>query len=399
MIELTWSHCSYSKTTRNITTMSEKITFKEWLVNFFKGVWQVLCWIGRAFNPKYKSIFGRICWGAITLCIIAFTCMIGKAWYREFYERPYHRADHQCISANLTFCKPSYSDKPGWIQNIKTGEVITKDIDWISISADEDSLMVFSRKGKRGYINRFSGEISIPAQYDKAWIFAEGVAAVAEKDSVYFINHDGQPINGKKFRYNAKNRGYVYHGGHCAIAVDGGMMGLIDLDGNWAVSPDYDWIVSECKNYWKMRKGGSQTGLWYAFNDKAEPVTDTGYHNLEISEDLGIVVTLPNHLQTAYGFDGTRSENFMVRDIEEMTYNKPEWDENGDREVGITTLMRYRTPDGHEGLCTTGGDIITEPLYWSIQPIDRDTYLCSYKDTQAGVIINSKGEIVKNRNE
>lgn len=399
MIELTWSHCSYSKTTRNITTMSEKITFKEWLVNFFKGVWQVLCWIGRAFNPKYKSIFGRICWGAITLCIIAFTCMIGKAWYREFYERPYHRADHQCISANLTFCKPSDSDKPGWIQNIKTGEVITKDIDWISISADEDSLMVFSRKGKRGYINRFSGEISIPAQYDKAWIFAEGVAAVAEKDSVYFINHDGQPINGKKFRYNAKNRGYVYHCGHCAIAVDGGMMGLIDLDGNWAVSPDYDWIVSECKNYWKMRKGGSQTGLWYAFNDKAEPVTDTGYHNLEISEDLGIVVTLPNHLQTAYGFDGTRSENFMVRDIEEMTYNKPEWDENGDREVGITTLMRYRTPDGHEGLCTTGGDIITEPLYWSIQPIDRDTYLCSYKDTQAGVIINSKGEIVKNRNE
>lgn len=379
--------------------MSEKITFKEWLVNFFKGVWQVLCWIGRPFNPKYKSTFGRICWGAITLCIIAFTCMIGKAWYREFYERPYHRADHQRISANLTFCKPSYSDKPGLIQNIKTGEVITKDIDWISLSADEDSLMVFSRKGKRGYINRYSGEISIPAQYDKAWIFAEGVAAVSANDSVYFINHAGQPINGKKFRYNAKNRGYVYHGGHCAIAVDGGMMGLIDLNGNWAVSPDYDWIVSECKNYWKMRKGGSQTGLWYAFNDKAEPVTDTGYHNLEISEDLGIVVTLPNHLQAVYGFDGTRSDNFMVRDIEEMTYNKPEWDENGDREIGITTLMRYRTPDGHEGLCTTAGDIITEPLYWSIQPIDKDTYLCSYKDTQAGVIVNSKGEIVRHRNE
>lgn len=43
----------------------------------------------------------------------------------------------------------------------------------------------------------------------------------------------------------------------------------------------------------------------------------------------------------------------MVRDIEEMIYNKPEWDENGDRQVGIATLMRYRTPDGHEGLCTT----------------------------------------------
>lgn len=379
--------------------MRENITFKEWLVNFFKGVWQVLCWIGRAFNPKYKSIFGRVCWGAITLCIVAFTLMIGKAWHHEFYERPYRYSDLQRISANLTFTKPSSGDNPGYIQNHQTGEVITKGIDWISLSADEDSLMVYSQKGKRGYINRYSGEISIPAQYEKAWVFSDGVAAVANNDSVYFINHSGKPINGKKFHYNAKNRGYVYHGGHCAIAVDGGKMGLIDMKGYWAVLPEFDWIVSECNNFWKMRKGGSETGLWYAFNDKAEQVTETGYPILEISEDLGIVATLPNHLQVAYGFDGTKSDNFMVRDMEEMTYNKPEWDENGDRQVGITTLMRYRMPDGHEGLCTVNGDIVTEPLYWEVQPISKDTYLCTYKDTQAGVIINSKGEIVKQQNK
>lgn len=148
-----------------------------------------------------------------------------------------------------------------------------------------------------------------------------------------------------------------------------------------------------------MRKGGNQTGLWYAFNDKAEQVTENGYPYLEISEDLGIVVTLPNHLQTVYGFNGSKSDNFMVRDIEEMTYNKPEWDENGDRKVGIATLMRYRTPDGHEGLCTVNGDIVTEPLYWEVQPISKDTYLCTYKNTQAGVIVNSNGEIVKQQNE
>ncbi|MEZ3591326.1 MAG: WG repeat-containing protein [Muribaculaceae bacterium] len=378
--------------------MSNKITFKEWLVNFFKGVWQVLCWIGRAFNPKYKSVFGRVCWAAITLCVIAFTIMIGKAWYHEFYERPYHRADHQRISANLTFSKPSYSDKPGWIQNHQTGAVITKNIDWITISSDEDSLMVFSQKGKRGYINRFNGKISIPARYDKAWVFSEGMAAVADKDSVFFIDHSGNPINERKFRYNAKTRGYVYHGDLCAIAIDGGLMGLIDRDGNWAVQPEYDWIVSECNNFWRMRKGDSHIGLWYAFNDKGEQVTETGYPILEISKDLGIVATLPNHLQVAYGFDGTKSDNFLVRDIEEMTYNKSEWDENGEREVGIATLMRYRMPDGHEGLCTVGGDIVTEPVYWEIQPISKDTYLCTYKDTQAGVVINSKGEIVKHEN-
>lgn len=48
-----------------------------------------------------------------------------------------------------------------------------------------------------------------------------------------------------------------------------------------------------------MRTGDSETGLWYAFNDKAEQVTHEGYPILEISEDLGTVATLPNHLQIA----------------------------------------------------------------------------------------------------
>lgn len=40
--------------------MNQKITFKEWLANFFKGIWQALCWVGRAFNPKYKTTFWRV---------------------------------------------------------------------------------------------------------------------------------------------------------------------------------------------------------------------------------------------------------------------------------------------------------------------------------------------------
>lgn len=375
--------------------MGEKITFKQWLANLWKGLWQALCWVGRAFNPKYKSIFGRFCWGAITLCIIAFTFMMGTAWYDEFYKSPYRYADHQRISANLNYCKPNSDDIPGYIQNHQTGEIITGNVDWISISADEDSLMVFSCKGKRGYINRFSGEISIPAQYDKAWVFSEGVAAVALRDSVFFIDHSGQPANNAKFRYNAKNRGYVYHGGHCAIAVDGGKMGLIDRNGNWAVQPDYDWIVSECNNYWRMRKEDKNTGLWYAFNDKAEQVTEEGYPEITITEDLGVVATLPNHLQVSYGFDGTKSDDFIIQDMEKMYYDKDEWNENGDRKIDVTTLLKYRMSDGYEGLCKANGDIVTAPLYWEIFPITKDTYLCRYKNADVGVIIDSTGKIVK----
>lgn len=80
-----------------------------------------------------------------------------------------------------------------------------------------------------------------------------------------------------------------------------------------------------------------------------------------------------------------------------MYYDKDEWDEEGNKLIDAITLMRYRMPDGYEGLCTVSGDIVTEPLYWEVLPLTKDTYLCRYKDANAGVIINSKGQIVGNR--
>ncbi len=313
-------------------------------------------------------------------------------------EELHRYGDKQRISNQLTFIKPRHSTKSGIIQNFITGEILVKGIDWIALPADEDSLIVYSKDDKRGYINRFSGEIAIPAKYPKAWVFSSGVAAVSEGDSIYYIDHSGRAINNKKFAYNPKNHGYVFHGGYCAMAIDDGLMGLIDRDGNWAVEPKYQWIISEANNFWRAREGDSQTGLWYALNDWAELVTEIGYPEITISEDLGIVATLPNHLQVSYGFDGTKSAKFLCRDLEKMYYDKDEWDEEGNKIMDATTLMRYRMSDGYEGLCTVDGDIITDPIYWEVTPITKDTYLCKYKEASAGVIVNSKGEIVQHQN-
>ena len=378
--------------------MSNKITFKNWLANLGKGLWQAICWVGRCLNPKYKTPFWRIIWSVLTICIVVATCIITHVWYQMEREELHRFGHKQRISNQLTFVKPRYSTKPGIIQNFITGEVIAKDIDWIALPADEDSLIVYSKDDKRGYINRFSGEIAIPAKYSKAWVFSGGVAAVAEGDSVYFIDHSGKAVNNKKFAYNPKNHGYVFHGDYCAMAVDDGLMGLIDRNGNWAVEPKYQWIISEANNFWRAREGDSQTGLWYALNNRAELVTEIGYPEITISEDFGIIATLPNHLQVSYGFDGTKSDKFLCRDLEKMYYDKDEWDEEGNKIIDATTLMRYRMSDGYEGLCTVDGDIITEPIYWEIAPITKDTYLCKYKDASAGVIVNSKGEIVQHQN-
>lgn len=378
--------------------MSSRITFKDWAANFFKGVWQVICWIWRIFNPKYKTRFWRVIWAVITLCVVIVTCIIVRLWYRAECRDNQEWVHKEKISHHIAFVKPQRSGKPGFIQNINTGEVITKNVDWIAVSSDEDSLVVYAKDNKRGYINRFSGEISIPAKYDKAWVFLSGIAGVAEKDSVYFIDHSGRPINKKKFKFNPKNSGYVYHGEYCNITTENGLMGLVDRNGNWAVKPEYDWIVAEANNYWRMRKGDKDNGLWFAFNDKAEQVTEEGYPNIEISEDLGVVATLPNHLQISYGFDGIKSDIFIVRDYETMYYDTEKYDDNGEKIYSPTTLRRYRMPDGYEGLCKEDGTIVTEPQYWEVTPVGKDLYLCKYKNTSSAAIVDSKGEVVKHQN-
>lgn len=151
--------------------MSNKIAFKSWLANLGKGLWQAICWVGRCLSPKYKTPFWRVIWSVLTICVIVCTCIITRVWYQAEREQLNRFGEKQRISKQLVFMKPSHSDKPGIIKNINTGEVVAKGIDRISLPADEDSLIVYSKDNKRGYINRFSGEIAIPAKYPKAWVF------------------------------------------------------------------------------------------------------------------------------------------------------------------------------------------------------------------------------------
>lgn len=374
--------------------MNHKISFKEWLGKIFKGVWQALCWIGRAFNPKYKTVFWRVIWGIITVCVVIFTGILVYQ-YNYYHTREINRyGDSERISYYYKFFKPY--GKKGVIQHIRSGKVTVKDIDWIALCEDTDSLFVFARKGKRGYINRYTGQVAIPEQYPAAWNFSSGIAAVADGDSVMLINCKGERVHDTKFYRHPANRGYLYHGNFCAMTAPDGRMGLIDREGKWGLAPKYEHVEAAPKNFWKVKETTENGGLYYTYNDSAEKVIESGYQKLEISEDLGIVVTLPTHLQVSYGFDGIKSDQFLCRDIETMYYNTDEKDDEGNFIVEASTLMRYRMSDGYEGLCTVDGTIITEPLYWEVLPISKDTYLFKYKD--AGVIINSKGEIVKHQN-
>lgn len=97
----------------------------------------------------------------MTIGVLTGTCiMIYEYNSYKTRDNDYGYPDIQRISHNYKFEKRG--SKPGTIINIQTCEVTEKDIDWIAFFTDEDSLMVYSKNGKRGYINRFNGKVAIP---------------------------------------------------------------------------------------------------------------------------------------------------------------------------------------------------------------------------------------------
>lgn len=368
--------------------MKKEISFKMWLSVFFGGIWQ---FIRNLFSWKNKGPVGKfvgVCIGILALFICA---AIAYAIHDDICRENIwlNRSD---VSNRMQFIRKCYSNEPGWISPQLSNEKLIDNVEWVVTPENEDSLAVFSQNGKRGYFNRYTGREVIPAKYDAAWVFSNGIAAVAEDDSIRFINEKGVPAMTKAFARDYKLN-HVFHGNYCIMGDGKGAIGLIDKTGNWIINPEYDEVIPATHNYWKMRKGKGSAALWYAFTDKAEPVNMDGVKLLEINEDLGVIYTLPNHLKLIVDFDGNRQEKFLCQDIEPMYYNSDNRDKEGNLIEERTTLYRYRISDGYEGLCKANGDIVTEPLYWMVKPIGKDLYHCTYKDTNSGVIINSNGEI------
>jgi hypothetical protein len=81
------------------------------------------------------------------------------------------------------------------------------------------------------------------------------------------------------------------------------------------------------------------------------------------------------------------TENVVDEDVEEIL-------EESYHPKATARLRAYVAGDGYEGLMTADGHKVTMPLYWDIEALGYDLYLCSAKNGDK-VIVNGKGEVVK----
>ena len=133
--------------------------------------------------------------------------------------------------------------------------------------------------GLWGYINE-SGEEVIPAQYEDAQDFSEGLAAV-EIDGLYgFIDVSGEMVIAPQFEGVGSEFAYE----NCVIQ-ENGMQGVIDQTGKVILEVNYLSVTLCCETYYvvqcedKMYQVLDQSGNVMA-EDEAEiyMVTDSGYY-------------------------------------------------------------------------------------------------------------------------
>ena len=233
--------------------MKKKISFKLFFAVLWRGVCQVFEFIAKVFGYKDQSTYAKVVWrifaGCITSLVALFTGVFLYAFATEVvyddWIRPHTNDEYvfeeKHISNHIVF--QDLYGPTGRIYDELQKKVLLTEVDWVVTSEDKDSLAVFSKEGKRGYVNRFTGEVAVPLSFTRAWVFSEGLAAVEKDNELVFIDHSGNVVIDKDFDVHFNQPSYAFKNGYCVIqdAVSG-KEGLIDMKGEWVLNPEYDNI-------------------------------------------------------------------------------------------------------------------------------------------------------------
>lgn len=393
----------------------KRISARVFFTVVWKGVCQALGWFFGLFGYNREGKFAKCVWGLFSLSAAIIVAYVAGAMIyiscMDFYRIHCQASEDYCNTTYISRNVMMYSNEKdqSYILNTHTGKKTLKNIAWIRKPLGvQDSLIVFSNGKKRGYFNKFTGEVAIPAKYTRAWVFSDGIASVEEDGVIKFIDAHGNQMFDRTFTYYPSHDGYVFHGGYCVVDEDDDdRYGLINTQGVNVLPEEYsDISVSWNLRYWRLCKD-NYSGV---YNNELQPVLPMMECVLSVHADV-IDVTMPDNTLRKYDLKGNLIDDFYIADFDyleydlEETYPNYERGYNEDKEEvvflsGIThktaraRLGAYQAGNYHFGLMTPEGHVVTLPKYESIKAIGPDTYLCEVNHGEKE-ILNGRGERVK----
>lgn len=375
--------------------------------NSFK---QAARWVARMFGYKAESRFGRVMWyvfftSAAIVTLIVAVVLVTRVFksVKEYHEaRRYERMvnsstylhdyDNKYVSPYVIYHDYDYDncDSKGYLFNTTIGRRTETGIQWICRSSDGDSLACYCKNDKRGYFNRFTGEVVVAPQYEKAWIFSEGLACVMENGMLHFIDHKGQKAIAMEYPYANYIYDYCFHNGLCEMLGDGGRVGLIDKQGNWVVDPIYNDMTYYSKGFWVVNDSDNNQGLLDANGQVLLPIE---YDYISVREsDSCIFVHRFDYIEQVLDFNCNVINPCNIESVYYLEYTTDEYNEDGEVKKAVANCKTYRTYNTF-GLMDKNGKVITAPIYLNIKAIGPDRYHCWGSD--GSLILDSKGNVIE----
>lgn len=405
----------------------KKVSAKMFFTVMWKGVCQAVSWFFGLFGYKRGGKYAKVIWGIFATSAAIFMAMLAFVAVEATIDniRPRHSEcdDPDCYENTFVSRDIYYHDHVngrGYVFNSLTGEHTIKHIAWIAKPLGNDSLVCFSDGKKRGYFNKFTGKVVIPAKYKHAWVFSDGLASVDEDGIIKFIDPTGKVVIELDQHYHKWMNGYVFHGGYCVIeGKDGNDYGLMDKTGKMVLPAEYKNILV-CNDSLICVEKGNKMGV---LNKNLKPVLPM-MECIITACDETIDVVMPNNTIRKYDLSGKLIDGYYIRSVRMLEYEtdavvyiqpqradqeppcvpadeESEWS-NGVNDEEATyyhpkataRLRAYTAGNDYEGLMTADGHIVTLPSYYNIEAIGPDLYLCQI-DYSSSIVLNGKGQVVK----
>ncbi|MBR5237557.1 MAG: WG repeat-containing protein [Paludibacteraceae bacterium] len=241
-------------------------------------------------NNRFRRIKRIFCWGMVVLMVVGGLNVCFKYIKDKVQQENREQEGYRLKSGDLQY-SDSIVINTLWeakVYNINTKKYLHEaEIDDI-LPFDmvaESKIVYIDSAYNRGYLNVVTGEIDIKAEYDYAWLFSEGVAAVVKDNKIGFIDKNNTVVIPFQYPMYASYAPYTYrfYNGYCKMTDEKGRCGLIDHEGKWVIEPKYQRIKKPV--FGKYRKV-KLDGKWGLLDENLRLIVPTKYDHITVVDSM-----------------------------------------------------------------------------------------------------------------
>ncbi len=352
-----------------------------------------LAW--RTIRNWWKRHSKRLRYSLVALAVLGvagIAALTAYSVYDDEYGRDYYDST---ISQDIRLY--SFADDRWRLYDSRTEKYTTPKINWLKWDEKNgDTLAVYALPHRRGYINVNTGRITIDAEandYQKAWLFSEGVAAVMKEGKIGFINAKNEVVIPFQYDYSDDCRmwdfGYLFHNGYCIMTNKDGDLGLIDKTGKWVVEPVYDEIWTPHESGYRIIIDDGKYGVLDAACSIVYPA-EYGY--IDIASN-GFLLEREGRMWQV-DFDGQTVQPFMFDDLYYLSYPIA-YDDDEETVSELSDYAMYEVSNRYGIINRLTGKPLTPAIYSDIEMLSKNLFKVRRHDRYEWYLLDTDGNIVE----